>query len=779
MSMSVLDRLRHLARDSGTRWGELCPVCRTRPCGPVPGSRRSIAVPTVAYQREFRPGREGFSDADKPASNDLGTRSAFPRCAARSRRGAAFTLLLTAGAAVGPACASSTPKNEAPVIHSLDFAGNKNIPSRQIEEKILTSPTGWWPFASKQRFDPIAWESDLARIERFYETRGYYRAEVVKDEVIPRPSGQVALKVTINEGQPTRISKVQLDGLGELSADDRLKVQRNLPLHQGAIFLEAEWDEAKAQIHDRLRALGYATVAVEGRADIDVDTHTTALDIVARPGARYRFGYVRVIAPLTARIPVAGIWEQARLAIPEGTIFSDDAIEEAQRRVFAMGVFATVKVTSGEPDPRTARVPILVDVQESPFRSLRLGGGIRLDEIRNEARLLSEWTDRDFLGGMRKLTAHLEVGWAFLPNVYAVATNELSEGPRNGPIARTSLTFEQPRLLGRPSLRERSSIEVERTLELTYDAVSTRLANGVIWQPRSSLSLFLAYHVEVDYLNGSPINSAATAPLTLGCNTTSDHCLVLLSYIEELITWDRRDNPLEPRRGFYASLSLQQGGGPLGGDFTYLRALSEVRGYVSFGEEKSLTLSARLRAGDLWPSSGDPDSSAVVTRFYSGGAMSMRGFNDRRLSPLLEAPAPAAPGVAPATLTLPIGGNGLIDGSVEIRYSLTRNLRLAAFVDVGQVTRGTIGPDDFIHVLWAVGFGLRYLTPVGPIRVDLARRLQLGRLPPLFASDASGKIVQISSYPVGTSCFGIGGTRPDTPVTDNLCVLQISIGEAF
>src|SRR4029079_11659298 len=147
-----------------------------------------------------------------------------------------------------------------------------------------------------------------------------------------------------------------------------------------------------------------------------------------------------------ARIAGAWIWEQARLAIPEGQHTSDEALDEAQRRVFAMGVFSTVKVTAAEPDDAAGRVAVLVDAREAPFRTLRLGGGVRVDEIRNEARLGGEWVNRDFLGGMRKLTLHAEAGWAFIPNTYAVVTNQLAEGPRNGPIPRMRLHLEQPRL---------------------------------------------------------------------------------------------------------------------------------------------------------------------------------------------------------------------------------------------------------------------------------------------------------------------------------------------
>jgi translocation and assembly module TamA len=224
-------------------------------------------------------------------------------------------------------------------------------------------------------------------------------------------------------------------------------------------------------------------------------------------------------------------------------------------------------------------------------------------------------------------------------------------------------------------------------------------------------------------------------------------------------------------------LSVQEGGGPLQGDFDYLRVLPDLRGYLSFGEDEVLTLAARLRVGELWPTSGNPDSSAVVTRFYGGGSNGMRGFSERRLSPLLEAPVPNTNPSQGLTETVPIGGNGWFDASVEARYSVTSSIRVATFLDWGQVTTGLFGFGDLPGVLWAAGLGLRYLTPIGPLRVDVARRLPLGTLPPLFI-DTAGSI-QTQSYAVDTSCFGLFGSQPATAVSDGSCVLQISIGEAF
>src|SRR5579871_970764 len=692
----------------------------------------------------------------------------------RLARGVLLASLAGAGSVVG--CASQQ-KKEAPIVRGLQFEGNHALSSRQIEKKILTADTGWWPLATKQYFDPVSWEADLARIVRLYEAYGYYQARIAHTASTPKPPDGVKLQVVIDEGQPTRIGSLELKGLEALPAADQAAVRARLPLVVGATFRESDWEAGKDSVVTRLRARGFAKAAVDGEALVDVRTQQAALTLTAHPGLRYRFGDIDVKAGPEPRVPALFVWEQVRLAIPDGSTFSDGALEEAERRVFAMGVFGSAKVTIGTPDDAAARVPVVVVVREAPFHTLRTGGGFTIDQVHNEVHLVADWTNRNFLGGMRKLTLHAMAGWAFIPDLYAVATNDLSAAPlRSGPVFDLGALFEQPRFVGRPSLRQQSGLEFAKTIQQTYDNLGSRLSAGVVWQLTTRLSIFPVYRLEFDHLNGSPINSAATAPLTLGCHTTSGTCNVWLSYLEQIMTWDHRDKPLEPRSGFYTSVSLQEGGGPLQGDFDYFRLLPDLRGYFSLGDDQRLTFAARLRVGELWTASGNPDDSAVVTRFYGGGANGMRGFSERRLSPLLEAPVPNTNPVV--IQTVPIGGNGWLDGSLEARYSVTSNIRVAAFVDVGQVTTGLFGLGDLPGVLWAVGLGLRYLTPIGPLRVDLARRLPFGTLPPLYAADAAGNIVP-QSYTVDQSCFGLFAPQSASVVTDGSCVLQISIGEAF
>jgi translocation and assembly module TamA len=596
----------------------------------------------------------------------------------------------------------------------------------------------------------------------------------------------VALQVVVEENQPVRIDTVAVRGLESLGPEQRQQVLEDLPLQAPDIFREQRWLSAKAQIIDRLKEGGHAAAALVGEAKLDLKANRGDLDLLVDAGPRYHFGEVLVSAPEGTRVEPALVREQVELALAAGRRYSEEDLEEAQKRVFAMGIFASARVVAGQPDPAAGLVPVLVEVREAPFRTIRLGGGVAIDQVRQEARLVGTWENRDFLGGLRKLGLEGMAGWAFIPSTVAVVRNRADVALRQGPVFRALAELEQPRFLSRPSLRLATLLESERTIEPAYDAIGGRARLGLTWQPRSSTVLLGSYNLQGYQLNGPPEVSPRTAPLALGCST--DPCFVLLSYLEQAAIWDRRDHPLEPRRGFFLSLSLQQGGGPLGGSFDYLRVLPEARFYTTPVDEGRFTLATRLRLGMLAPRSGRADDSPVVARFYAGGANSMRGFGLRQLSPLLLVPVdPRRPEVQ---VPLPVGGNGLIEGSVEVRTLVRQNLLLATFVDFGTVTRERLPLREAGRLLWATGLGLRYLSPIGPIRVDLGIRLPLGRPPPLY--DLEGNEISYRRGPGGTtypgqqtasnldaSCFGIGGTQRSSWVSGDLCTLHISIGEAF
>ncbi|HEX8436656.1 BamA/TamA family outer membrane protein [Archangium sp.] len=731
-------------------------------------------------------------------------------------------LLLLALASGCATSSGSARQPDQPKVVDLDIEGTDQIKASDIKEKIVTSETPWWepfnPFVPPNYFDANAWQADLRRIERYYQSQGFYQAEIISENVRAKGEHAVALEVKVREGEPTQVIALNVLGMEALPPEHRAKALAELPLTQTAVFREEDWESTKEMVRQRLRELGYAEAEVGGEVRVDLATRGAQADLQVTPGPRYRFGNVFVATDANPQVAPKRIIEQAKGAVRKGDWYSESALAEAQSRVFRMGVFGAVKVNRGSPDRENLTVPVVVDVREAPFRSIRLGGGIGVDAARQEIRVLGEWTNRNFFGGLRRLTVSGRVGYAFIPNITSafdrIDTNGDGEGDEpnlstpHGPVGQLSIQFEQPRFLAR-DLSLQASLVAERGLEQAYNYIGGRGRGGVVWRPHPELSLFSTYNLELYRLQGQRGSQDQTSvpPLVLGCPagaSLADTCSISVSYLEQVLEWDQRNDPIAPSNGYYTTLSLQEGGGPLQGDFTFLRVLPDMRVYRTFGPNDRFTVAARLRLGTLLTpvttnETGERirEESAIVNRFFAGGGASMRGFNSRRLSPMNVSTPDAE---QPSDRVVPIGGNSLLETTVELRYKLFGELVLAAFHDSGLAGAGPLNfgpPQDDVrressrifgdYHYQAVGIGLRYLTLVGPVRLDLARRLNVGRPLPIFDA-ATGGATTVGGL---GDCFGLGGSEEKDPVTgrfvgreyagapEGLCTFFLSIGEAF
>ncbi len=715
-------------------------------------------------------------------------------------------LVLLVGLLLGVGCATTPPTPDSLKVDDIDLQGTRAVTKGQIKEKILTNEAfvllpwflldigigkiGW--------YDPTSWQADLRRITRFYEANGYYQAHILEEAVTPTRPGHVKLLVRLSEGPATHVTKFNFTGV----PTGHPSLLESLPLKEGDVFLEDGWTETKSLLALRLRELGYAETELSGEALVDPEAGKAELKIEVDSGPRYKFGDILVGTDPGSKVPAKFIADQVRDDLPRGEYYSDSALKEAQSTIFQLGVFSGAKVNRGAPEREAAEVPIVIDVREAPFRSIRTGGGIGGDLIRQEAHAIFEYTDRNF-GFARlisknalldKLSIKTKVGWAFLPTILSVI--QRTSDSKSGLIGRVLTEYEVPRFFGLKRVAFKSSLDLSRVLDNAFDYLGGELKLGVIWRPRSDFSMFPSINVDTYFLN-APVNlTAAAANSAVGCPTAPNACIV--TYLDVMFEYDKRDNRLEPTQGIYASLDLQGGLFQTTVITPFVKFVPEIRGYYSPDKHHKLTFSGKLRAGTLI-AVGDGDT-PIVARFFSGGTL-MRGFNQRRLSPLQAVPtlsttatrACVVAGTATCQgfnngVTLPIGGKGLLEFSVEGRWNFWGDFIFALFSDWGLVTSAPLGPNtEFKKYLYgAVGFGFRYKLPIGPVRLDLAMRIP-GVGGALEVQQAKG--LPLTKFPTHAGCFGFGNTYAGiyssevganyAGAPDDQCSFQLSIGEAF
>jgi translocation and assembly module TamA len=677
------------------------------------------------------------------------------------------------------------------VVTDIDFVGNKQVKSGDIEDRLATSQANFFSyvFGPLPTYDPTTWTADLRRIERYYQSLGFFQAEVVDEKVVPDGKGGVRLNLTIDEGTATHVTAIDVEGLESLPEELRQSLLAKLPMQVGEIFREADWQALKAQLKSRLRELGYADAAVGGMTDVEVTNQTARVRAIADPGPRVKFGSIFVTSGPKPQVNPETIMATARGAVPPGAWFSESALTEAQNRVFKMGVFGAVKVTTGPPEPGSDIVPVLVEVREAPFHTIRYGGGVGVDPSRQEVRAIAEYTDRNFLGGLRTLSFKAKVGWAFVPAIWDIQANGL--------IFDFLTQFIQPNFFV-PSLKFLASVDLYKQVEDGYGYYGGRSRTGVAWSPVSRLTISPTYAFELDQVTGTTNGLSGDIPtLAYGCSTSP--CVQRLSYLEQTVVWDARDNIVDPKRGYYLGVSFQESGAWIGSGFTYIRLLPEVRGYVTVGP---ITFAARLMVGTILQpnpcsiaaeaglANQTCDPSPIVNRFFAGGAGSNRGFGSRQLSPLLPiANLPLTPSgqagsiVAPVGFpgqsigsVIPIGGNGLLDASFEVRWAFARDWVAATFVDAAFVSYGAFSLRDLSTTQMAVGIGIRYRTPIGLLRVDLGYRLNVGGPLPVVPVQPS------VSYTSNTNCLAFTSVDHGTGYAGapfSRCAFHFAVGESF
>ena len=310
-----------------------------------------------------------------------------------------------------------------------------------------------------------------------------------------------------------------------------------------------------------------------------------------------------------------------------------------------------------------------VEVGEKPHREIKIGVGYSTEE---QFRGQFEWRHLNWLGGGRHLS------------LLAKYSSITLEG---------SVNFVQPHFLT-PDTKGIANFGHQREDEDTYVRNVTRFLPRLDHRFSPTLTSFVGFRLEYDKLND--VNPATVEALggLRGSGMLSGPTLGLV--------WNTSDDPFNPKQGGIVSLALDQAGAIWGGQYSFYKITAEAKKYFDIGWQTVFASRLKLGTGDAI---GAKKNFPLFERFYSGGEKSVRGYGRRRLGPL-------------TTNNDPLGGLSLIEGSLELRRPIWKELNGALFIDFGQVStrRFDIPISD---LQFSSGFGLSYSTPVGPLRLDI------------------------------------------------------------
>ena len=549
-------------------------------------------------------------------------------------------------------------------VEKIEISGNQRVSGGQLIAEMVTQARPWYQFwGERPLFDPVTFATDLDRLRRFYQAEGYYKSRITHDIDPDETRGLVNLQVYIEENSPVVISQVLIEVNAERR--DHPPLPEKFPITPTEIFQEQKYQDAELFLRNHLMDNGHAHAQTQRRAELDLEQDQAVVHYSAQPGPKTVFGETEIkgteqVEPYLIR---------RELAYEPGEMFSLTKIRESRQQILGLDLFSALRMNPRESAGTSTVVPMEVQVSEKPPREISLGLGYNTEE---EFRVSLDWRHQNWLGDGRRL-------WI--------------RGRYSSILASGAVDFIQPHFFTRRTqagLNLRHDLEEEETFDRTLSRFSGRLEHR--FSPK--FLSFIGYRVEYNQLS----DVADATAQALGEIRTKG----ILTGPSLGLVWNGTDDLFNPKQGEIVSFNADQGGGIWGGPYEFFKLTGEAKKYLPIGWDT--IFAGRLKLG-FADAIGSKKNYPLFERFFAGGQSSVRGYGRRRLGPLNSDDEP-------------LGGLSLIEGSLEVRRPVWREIGGALFVDFGQVSLKSFDI-PVSDLQFSTGFGLSYTTPVGPLRLDI------------------------------------------------------------
>lgn len=610
------------------------------------------------------------------------------------------------------------------LVGPVEIAGNATVPLADLTA-VTRLRTGA-PFVDAQL------DADIDALRLLYRRLGY-RDVNIRSAVIPEPGSApvpAAVRIAVVEGPRTLVGRVVI--AGNTSLDER-ELRAVIGSTAGEPLFEPQLAVDREAIALQFLNRGYVQASVSVGAEFTEDRTRADLTFTVREGPQVFVDHVLVVG--NARTSADTI--RREMALGPGDPLGFEAIAESQRQVSALGLFRRVRISEIDHGAEGRR-DLLVTVEEAPATTIGYGGGLEAgrrllrtstggapdERVEVAPRGFFEVGRRNLFGGNRSVSLFTRLSLRLRSD--PVLTRDGEQPATDFNEYRVLGTYRQPRLLANADLVASAFLEqgARTSFDFNRRGVRAELAR------RLSPSLSVAGRYSLD--RTKVFNESFTDEEE---SSIIDRVFpqVRLSSFSSSIVHDTRDDVLAPSSGALIGLDGELTARALGSEVGFVKGFAQGFFYRRLAGRRGVVLATGVRLGlangfvrevERLDDDGQPvverlDDLPASERFFAGGDTTVRGFSLDQL------------GTFPGTLDqngFPLGGNAVLVLNAELRVPVWRDLGVAAFMDGGNVFRR---PNDFSldDLRGAAGLGLRYLSPVGPLRLDLGFKLDRRVLP--------------------------------------------------
>ncbi|HEV3330072.1 MAG TPA: BamA/TamA family outer membrane protein [Bryobacteraceae bacterium] len=583
---------------------------------------------------------------------------------------------------------------------ALNVTGNKYFTTDAMRERMFLQTASFLQYRHG-RYSEALLKHDENAITSLYQSNGFRDVKVthrVEDDYQGRKN-DLGVFIQIEEGPQYFVSTLTVEGIQKLN---KAAILATLSSVAGQPYSEFNVAVDRDTILARYFRNGFPQVTFEWSSRPAEQSYRVDLRFVINEGPQQTIRQV-LVGGLGATRP--GLVNRA-LRLNPGDPLSPTAIADTQRRLYDLGVFERINAAIQDPDGDTPSKYVLFQIDEAHRYSAAVGLGAELARI----------------GGCQTCLDAPAGATGFSPRVSFNITRNNIWGIAHSLSLRTRVsTLEQQALLNYSWPRFRNNDKLNLSFIALYEQsrdVRTFTYKREEISPQLSQRLTKATTLLYRYTYRRVSIDQATLkinPLLIPLLSQP----VLLGQLSGNLIQDRRDDPLDPHKGIYNTLDIGLAEHFFGSERDFVRFLARNSTYHPIG--KKLVLARSTEVGDIhaFHFQGDVlDAIPLPERFFAGGANSNRGFPDFQAGP------------RDTETGFPLGGTALFFNQTELRFPLIGdNVGGVLFHDAGNVY-SSLGNfsfrvhqknlQDFDYMVHAAGFGLRYRTPIGPVRLDLA-----------------------------------------------------------